>query len=464
MTGAKKTHWLRNTLVILIVCALAGTILAAILFGKENIRIYASSSLQFSFSKAAEGKAPNGLPFDTQGLYSDEVLNAALESAGLSGKYTAEQIRKNLSIIGVYPEKIVEQMTGYVSLLENTGNSQAVMTDYHATQYSVKLYNDFDKNISRDQLDTLLGEILTAFRQNFAETYAAGLNNTNPFENLEEYDYGQQLEAITQSGEQLKRYAEEMQNLAPDFKLNRKGFGDIAALYSNLSNDLNRVDAVVMLNAISKDRDRLQQRYEMEIRTLKQKLASLKEELTLIDARMNAYEKEGIIYVSANGTLRSVGSNADETYDSLVKKRKEVSDTIADTSASISLYEIRLAAITGDDKKSTTENGEETDVVTLTDEEVAQLKERVETEIQAILTKKAGIDAEFKAMLDAYSAQEINEKTVSASAVKYYAPSLLSGAFLKQALKVAGPFCAVGFMVCLVLMIRSRRKEEKQNR
>ena len=39
---------------------------------------------------------------------------------------------------------------------------------------------------------------------------------------------------------------------------------------------------------------------------------------------------------------------------------------------------------------------------------------------------------------------------------------LLSGAFAKQTLKVAGPFCAVGFMMCLVLIIISRRKEEKK--
>ena len=56
----KKTHWLRNTLIVLIICGLAGTILAAILFNGENNRTYAVSSIQFAFEGSAEGKAPNG--------------------------------------------------------------------------------------------------------------------------------------------------------------------------------------------------------------------------------------------------------------------------------------------------------------------------------------------------------------------------------------------------------------------
>ena len=50
----KKTHWLRNTLIVLIICGLIGTVLAAILFNGENNRTYATASIQFSFEGAAE--------------------------------------------------------------------------------------------------------------------------------------------------------------------------------------------------------------------------------------------------------------------------------------------------------------------------------------------------------------------------------------------------------------------------
>ena len=86
----KKTHWLRNTLAVLIACGLIGTVLAGILFFSEGTRTFASASILFSFEGAGDGKAPNGYPFDLSGFSSDEVLDEALEQSGLAGVYTAE--------------------------------------------------------------------------------------------------------------------------------------------------------------------------------------------------------------------------------------------------------------------------------------------------------------------------------------------------------------------------------------
>ena len=458
----KKTHWLRNTLIVLIICGLAGTILAAILFNGENNRTYAVASLQFAFEGSAEGKAPNGYPFDLSGFSTDEVLDEALEASGLTGTYTADQLRENLTVTGVYPEKIAEQMTKYVSLLDANADNTAAVTDYHPTQYSVVLYNDFDKSIASGKLNELLGNILTAYRAYFAKTYAASLEQTNPIADLPEYDYAQQMEAISESVNQQIRYAKEMKELAKNFRLNNKGFGDIVTRYQNLQSDIDRLNATITLNAVSKDRTRLQKRYEMEIRELQIQLESLTEELKQVETQVNSYDKDGIIYVSANGELNRVGSSASDTYDKLVETRKKISDKIAETNAKIALIQARLDDMTGvaaNEKKA----GEEEDaaaVEQLNLRERAKLQSAVEEKISALTTKKDSIVSDFAAMLDAYSAQEINERTLSATAVKYKAPSLISGEFIKKVLKTAGPICTVGFMVCLVLLIRSRRKEE----
>ncbi len=460
----KKTHWLRNTLIVLIICGLTGTVLAAILFNGENNRTYAVASIQFAFEGSAEGKAPNGYPFDLSGLTTDEVLDKALEASGLAGTYTAEQLRENLTVTGVYPEKIAEQMTKYVSLLDANADNAAAVTDYHPTQFSVTLYNDFDKGISSGKLSELLRNILTAYRAYFAKTYAASLDQANPITNLPEYDYAQQMEAISESVSQQIRYAEEMKELAKDFRMNGKGFGDIVTRYQNLQSDINRLNATITMNAVSKDRTRLQKRYEMEIRELQIQLDSLTEELKQIEAQVNSYDKDGIIYVSANGSLSRVGSSATQTYDKLVETRKKVSDKIAETNAKITLYQARLDDMTGAAAKMK-EAGEDEDasaVEQLNRKELEELRKSVEEKISALTTKKDAIVSDFAAMLDAYSAQEINERTVSTTAVKYKTPSLISGEFIVKALKTAGPICAVGFMVCMSLLIRSRRKEEKQ--
>lgn len=464
MSNVKKTHWFRNTLIVLIICAIAGTILAAILFRTEDNRVYASSSIQFSFNGAAEGKAPNGYPFDVNGITSDEVINTALENAGLQGVYTAEQIRENLSITGVYPEKIAEQMTKYVSLLDANAGTQAALTDYHATQYSVTLDNNFDTAIFSDKLKSLLQEILTAYRASFAKKYAASVTLANPIADLPDYDYAQQLEAITESVNQQSRYAKEMEELAPDFQLGGKDFGDIAVKYQNLLGDIDRLNATITLNAVSKDRERLQKRYEMEIRTQNMQLESLTEELKLIEAQVNSYDKDGIIYVSAGGNLREVGNDQTNTYDKLVQKRKEVTDTIAETNAKIALYQARLNDMTGAAAKNQVPTEEGTDaaaVEELSEKELAQLAQTVDTKIAALTAKKNEVAKEFAGMLEGYNSREINESSVSFTGVKYKAPSLLSGAFVMKVVKTAGPICMVGFMVCIVLIIISRRKEEK---
>lgn len=459
----KKTHWLRNTLIVLIACGLLGTILGAVLFFTEGNRTYAESIIQFAFEGSAEGKAPNGYPFDLSGFTTDEVLEAALEASGLTGTYTADQLRENLTVTGVYPEKIAEQMTKYVSLLDANADNTAAVTDYHPTQYSVTLYNDFDKGISSGKLSELLGNILTAYRAYFTKTYAASLDQANPIADLPEYDYAQQMEAISESVDQQIRYAEEMKELAKDFRLSGKGFGDIVTRYQNLQSDIDRLNATITLNAVSKDRTRLRKRYEMEIRELQIQLESLTEELKQVEAQVNSYDKDGIIYVSANGSLSRVGSSATQTYDKLVETRKKVSDKIAETNAKITLIQARLDDMTGAAAKMK-KAGEDEDaaaVEQLNLKELEALRKSVEEKISALTAKKDAIVSDFAAMLDAYSAQEINERTVSTTAVKYKAPSLISGAFIVKALKTAGPICAVGFMVCLVLLIRSRRKEER---
>lgn len=460
----KKTHWLRNTLIVLIICGLAGTIWAAVQFNSENNRTYAASSIQFSFDGSAEGKAPNGYTFDMNGITSDEVLDTALEAAGLKGTYTADQLRENLTVKGVFPEKIAQQMTKYVSLLDADADTQTAISDYHPTQYSVVLYNDFDKTISSGKLTELLENILTAFRAYFSKTYAASLDKSYPIANLEEYDYSQQMEAIAENVSQHIRYAEEMNELAPDFRTNRKGFSDIVVRYQTLQGDIDRLNAAITLNAVSKDRDRLQKRYEMEIRTLKIQLESLTEEQKQIAEQVNSYDKDGIIYVSANGSLSRLGNTASDTYDKLVEKRKKVTDQIAETNAKIALYQARLDDMTGAAAKQKTagEDGDAAAVEQMNKAERLALQTSVEKKIEALTTKKDAVVADFAAMLDAYAAQEINSRTVSVTEAKYLAPSLLSGAFAKKALKTAGPLCAVGFIVCMCGLVISRWRRRNQ--
>ena len=466
--GTKKSRWLVRTLAVLIVCGLAGTILAAVLYFREGHRTYAEASILFSFEGASEGKGPNGYPLDVNGILSDEVITGALEASGMAEKYTVEQIRENLSVIGVYPEDIVDQMTRYTSLLDAETEQQAALINYHATQYKVTLYRDFDPGLSEKEQKELLSNLLTGYRSYFAKTASPSLTATDAIADLSSYDYAQQLAVIREEARQQGAFAQEMAELAPDFRQGQKGFDDIVVSYNNLDSDIERLNASVTLNVLSKDRERLRKQYEMELRSLGWEMESKQAELKQIEAMMDTYEKDAIVYVSTSNALRKIESSASKTYDKLVECRKELTDSIASANAQITKYQALLADMTQEEKadsgtEATDDTAEETadTSVELTEEDVARLSAEAEKQIEELTGKKNAVIADFVAMLNAYAANEVNERTVSVSSLKYNTPSLLSAVFIVKLLKTAGPLCAVGFIVCLILIICDHKKRTR---
>ena len=488
----RKRHWLKITLITLAICAAAGLILAVILWSANPGRTGASSSVEFSFEGAPEGLAPNGYRFDLNGLQSDEVLEAALKDAGLDGTYTADQIRGNMIIAGVYPKDIVEQMTGYESLL--TGDAGKISAgDYHATLYSVTLYNDFDKNISKENLEKILEAVMAEFRVYFEKTYSMFLAKDPMLENLSDYDYPQQLEILSGAVSRNKGYADEMAEKHPDFLVNKEGFSDISARYESLeSTDLERLKGLITMNALSKDTDRIVAQYENQIKVLKIRLQELQTEAENIDDLIARYNKDGIIYVSTSGALQKVGNTSAATYDALVARKQEIADSIADLNKELAQVQLKLSDIIGaaaaeiiaavtetkpaeeaeaDDAIETAATAEKAETAaetaaTLTEGEREAQKAVVEKGITAALNKYNTITEDFSAFLKAYSEREMNDSTVAITPVKYSTPKILSVSFAVQAVKTAGPICVLGLLICIAIMIssqyRAKKKAEKE--
>ncbi len=491
-----KMSWLKRTLCVLVACAIIGTIISAILFRAHPDRTYVSASIEFSFDGAAEGIAPNGYAFTIDAIESDTVLNRALEDAGMSGRYTAEQIRGQLETTGVYPEDIVEQMMSYESLLDFSANRTLTISAYHPTLYSVALYNDFDKSISQGDLSNLLGCVMTAYQAYFAETYAAGANDVGISYNLADYDYPQRLTVLTRLMQESVAYAEEMYEKNPTLTLNGQGFNDIAVRLNNLiSTDIDKLSANVTINALTQNPGRLLTQYQYEIRSLNNQLARKKDQLTRMEELLASYDKNEIIYLSTTDSLTKIDGNSSETYDKLVAARKAVADEITAINTEITTYQLRLNDLMKSDEEEETPSAEtaaapaantgeegtegegadgETveEVPAMTQEEIDAMaaaaeeaaKKQVaalEKSIDELVAKREAVMTDFAALIRLYNEQQINDLTVSTTGVRYYAPRFLSGAFIKKVLKTAGPICAVGLMACLVCMIVSRRKEEK---
>ena len=65
---------------------------------RDHNRTSVSATLSFTFDGAQNGVAPNGYAFDANEILSEEILTEALENAGLSGRYTVEDIVPDLAV------------------------------------------------------------------------------------------------------------------------------------------------------------------------------------------------------------------------------------------------------------------------------------------------------------------------------------------------------------------------------
>lgn len=488
---SSKTHWLRTTIIVLVICGIVGLALTAALFFGNPDKTSASASIQFTFEGAPEGLAPNGRPFNIDEITSDEVLNDALREAGLEGVYTPEQLRICLTARGVYPDDMVNQVTSYASLLDFTTSRATSVGDYHPTVFAVSLNSDFDKSISEDKLVALTQGILNAFRNHFAQVYANGLTTESLLFTLDQYDYPQQLEILQNHYEMISEYAQEMYVWKPVFRWEGVGFNDISVRLNNLINsDIVRLNADLTMNALTKDTMRLLTRYQFEIRDLTNQLQKKTEQLEKMDKIIDSYSKNEIIYLSTADTLTKIDGNSSETYDALVESRKEVADDITDINSRISEYQLKLADLLNDESFAGQRSDQEdsdtpkvpavlagespeddvTDVIEMTEEEMAQAAEEAERQAQAqknvleknmaaLAQKGQGILDDFKAMLEAFNQTQINEQNLAVTPVRYHTPRVLSGAFVKRAIMVAGPICALGFLACMLMIFISRKRE-----
>ncbi len=484
--AAKKTHWLRTTLVVLVICGLIGTVIAGVKFTHEKAATKAYATLQLSFEGAADGVAPNGNRYDVQDMGSDEVLQTALEAASLSGTYTPEQIRSSLRVQGQYPEDLVEQFTSTETILSTQGNMSLTLSDYHPTTFSVELNNEFDPSVSQAQLTGLLDQILSAYRNYFAAFGANKVEVEDQVFNISDYDYAQQLQIIQNRLDNLYVYAKKMDEEYPAFRYKGKGYNDITVRIDNLeAGDMTRAEAMTTMYALSRDNDRLMKQYQYEIRKRNDQIRFQEEYLKKMDEMAEAYQKNATIYLSTNTALNTISGNSSITYDRLISRRREATEHITQLRKEITEYELKVENLKNTMEAAETETevaardaqSEASDAAVQAvktpdavktasaDAEVVQRRvNSLEALLLRVQTKTNAIFTDFDAMLQVQNQKWINDQTVSVTAVKYTSPRLLSGAFLKMLIKEAGPFCALGLMVCLMLIFISRWREDKRQK
>ena len=238
--------------------------------------------------------------------------------------------------------------------------------------------------------------------------------------------------------------------------------------------------AILGMGVVGSGVARLLTQYQYQIQDLNNQLTQQQERLKQLDTLIASYDKNEIIYLSTTDSLTKIDGNSSETYDELIGSRKEVADQITAINTRITNYQLRISDLMKETENAKTaqtkaeEKAEELaeETVQLSEEEIAaaaaaaqeaaaRKTAALETSIDQLVARRDEVTADFQKLLDAYNEREINDGTVTVINQKYETPKLVSGAFAVKVIKTAGPLCALGFIACMILLIISRRREEK---
>ena len=350
----KKINWKQifksKYFIVMIVCILLGLIVSCAVYFKDSGRVSAVSSVLFTFEGAADGCTPDGQEFDISMLGEDAILEAAMEACNMQGKYTPEQLRSSLYIRGDYPEDIAGEILSFESLFDYEASKTFTHDGFHATRYTIALYNDFDRKISKAQLNQLLTTVLKTYTDAFKTQYGKIWKTDLLDLNVEDYDYIQQLTILKAQMEQAAGFAEELYQQEPGVITGGESFNDICIRMKNLSdNEIPKLQAMVVMGGLSRDAERLLIQYEYEIEDLCIQLKYQNNRLSEVEQLLASYEKNDILYISSGEELTKIDGNSSQTYDALVAEKREVADKITLIRSDISERLLSMQDILGDD-------------------------------------------------------------------------------------------------------------------
>ena len=404
---------------------------------------YSYETVQFNYDGASDGKDPNGNPFDAVSFLTDDIIEDALTTSGLS--YKVEDVRDNIIVTNVVPQNIVKEIDSYASVTDKEATQEITTKDYHPTKYRFALYQDLDKKLSKQQLNDFLSNIVDTYCNKFYTTYKKSFNDTvyDSIFVVNDYDYTFQSQIYSNKIAVLMSYAASIYNEHTDFEVDDRTFYDIYLAGNQIANSyVNRINTLITLKSLSKDLPRLKSYYEYKIKNLEYDRTKYSSDLVVVSAQVTAYEKDSTIYVGTGENIVKIESNSSATYNALLAKQIELSNRIASIDTEIADYQAIL-----DDIDHATSTQEDYDLV--------------EAYLTRLGTSFSALEDRFAEFVEQYNEAYLKDGT-SKTEVKYKSNSIFSASFIVHTVKVAAPIMLTVMLgIAIYYLSREIRKQKK---
>ena len=273
----------------------------------NKVQAYSSETIQFNYDGASDGKDPNGNSFNPVSFLSDDVIQDALTETGLT--YEVEKVKPYIVLENSVPENIVNEINSYEHITGGGDGRKISSKDYHPVRYRFVVYQDLDSKLSTGKLNKFLENIVTKYSEKFYTTYKKTFAEDayKDLFNLDNYDYIYQSQIMSTRLEVLMDYADSVFEEHDDFLIDGKSFRDLYLKAQSLINtDANKINNIIVLNALSKDVQRLKDYYTYLIERLNYDKTKYTSDLVAISAQVNNYEIDSTVYVGTGENIIKV--------------------------------------------------------------------------------------------------------------------------------------------------------------
>ncbi len=164
--------------------------------------------------------------------------------------------------------------------------------------------------------------------------------------------------------------------------------------------------------------------------------------LNELNALIDAYPTDSILYISSGDSLVKIDSNSKQTYERLIDEKRSISDDLISINTELEKYNMYLNALTNTSGNVTQSN--------------------ITNSISEIDRKVNDVMQTFFAMLKEYNNTRVNEDSVLLDTAKYNGAKLLSGSFIIALIKSIGPLFIIVMSICCIHAALSAIKKHKK--
>ena len=424
---------------------------------------YSSQTIQFDYDGASEGNDPDGNAFDPVNFLSDDIIETALAKSEIN--VSVDDVRPYIAMENVVPQNLLKELTTYEKVLSSgdDGNNRPITSkDYHPVRYKFIVYQN--KMISQGKLNKFVENIVDEYNNTFYATYKKSFaqETYNSLFNIDNYDYIYQSQIYASRINILMDYASSIQAEHEDFTYTddkgvTKSFKDLILKGQQLiGTDSSKINNIIILNALSKDVDRLKDYYSYLLEQLNYDKVKYTADYNAVTVQLigtnqedteeghkDDYKINPTVYVGTGENVIQVQDDTAATYNSLLSKQINLKNTINGIDKTIADYTDILDKLNHATPGSTAEA-------------------TVNTMLAQLGQDYKDLDEFFRVLVEAYNAKYIKEGVTSKTAVKYSSTSIFSGSFIVHTVKVAAPIMLATMLgIAIFYLVRAIRKEKE---